>query len=142
MRKRGHKLDFKGDKSEVVIDGMELTIRLREKNKRVPDETIGHYTFTKLVPTGILIFQVYRSLHDKSWYGSATKPLEDKILTILAGLELFAKNEKEYQARLEKSWAEQRIREDKEKKIKAKRDAELSKLKKLIDQSEQWHRVQ
>lgn len=141
LRKRGHTLNFK-EKSIVIIDEMEIGIRLREKNKRVPDRTIGQYTFTKLVPIGIFIFQITRSLHSKEWSGTIKTPLEDKVLTILTGLELFAKNEKIYQAELEKGWEEQKIRREEEEKFNAERDAELKKLKNLIDQSEQWHRAQ
>lgn len=141
LRKRGHTLNFK-EKSIVIIGEMEIGIRLREKNKRVPDRTIGQYTFTKLVPTGIFIFQITRSLHSKEWSGTIKTPLEDKVLTILTGLELFAKNEKIYQAELEKGWEEQRIRREKEEKIKAERDAELTKLNLLLDKSEKWHRAQ
>lgn len=140
LRKRGHTLNFK-DKSLVIIDEMEIGIRLREKNKRVPDRTIGQYTFTKLVPTGIFIFQITRSLHSKEWSGTIKTPLEDKVLTILTGLELFAQNEKIYQAELEKGWEEQRIRREEEEKFKAERDAEISKLNLLLDKSEKWHRA-
>lgn len=142
IRKRGHTFKFTYYQSIIVIDGMELTFRLREKHKRVVDSYIAGDPYHKLEPVGTLIFAVERSLHRKEWSGSKTKPLEQKISTIIAGLELFAQSEKEYQARLERGWEEQRKRKEKEDAIKEKRRIELNQLTSLLEQSERWQKVE
>lgn len=54
----------------------------------------------------------------------------------------FAKVEKEYQEYLEKVWEKQRIEEEKELKIREKRDQELEKFKELLSRSERWHKTE
>lgn len=141
FRDRGYQFKFTDRDSIIIVNDMELKIRMREKHKRVIDSYIAGSPYHRLEPIGIIAFSVERSLHSKEWTGSKTKPLEGKISTILAGIELFAKNEKEYQARLEKGWANQRERVEREKAIKEKEEADERKLQSLLDQSDQWHRV-
>jgi hypothetical protein len=141
FRAKGYRFKFSKYHSIIIVNDMELRFRLREKHKRVIDSYIAGDPYHKLEPIGILIFSVERSLHSKEWSGSKTKPIEDKISTILAGIELFAKNEKEYQIQLEKGWAEQRERMEIEKAIQEKEEANLRKLQTLLDHSERWHKV-
>lgn len=142
IRNRGHTFKFTYYHSIIVIDDMEITFRLREKHKRVVSTYIAGDPYHKLEPVGTLIFAIERSLHRKEWSGSKTKPLEQRISTIVAGLELFAKSEKEYQAELERGWAEQRKRKEKEDAIKEKRRIELRQLTSLLEQSDRWHTVE
>ena len=141
LRQRGHTLNFNSKDSHFHINSTKLEFRDREKHKRVIDEVLTGYTFHKLIPTGKLAISVSRDLHSREWNESENKPFEEKISTLLAGIELFAQQQKEYQEYLEKTWAEQAERREEEKRIKEKQESELKKLQNLLDQSEQWHRI-
>src|SRR5690606_15698990 len=140
LKARGHKFKFSNSGSFVIIEEMEIELRFREKNRRERTKTTYGYTHI-LMPTGFLSLKVHHSLSTREWSGTTRTPLEEKISFLIEKLKEFAKAEKDYQEYLEKVWAKQRIEEEKELKIKEKRERELVKFKELLSHSERWNQT-
>ncbi len=140
FKARGYKFKFSNSGSFVIIEGMEIELRFREKNKRVRIKTSYGYEHI-LKPTGFLSLKVHHSLSTREWSGTKRTPLEEKISFLIEKLREFAKGEKEYQDYLEKVWEKQRIEEEKELRIREKRDQELEKFKEILSRSERWHKT-
>jgi len=140
LKQKGYRFKFSNSGSFVIIEEMKIELRFREKNKRERIKTTYGYT-NVLKPTGLLSLKVHHSLSTREWSGTTRTPLEEKISFLIEKLKEFAKGEKEYQEYLEKVWEKQRIEEEKELKIKDKRDQELNKFKELFSRSERWNKT-
>jgi hypothetical protein len=138
--KAKYKFKFSNSGSFVIIEGMEVELRFREKNKRVRTKTTFGYEHI-LKPTGYLSLKVHHDLSTREWSGTKRTPLEEKVASLVQRLENFAKEEREEKEALEKYWKEQRIKEEKEIRIREKRNQELEKFKELLSRSNRWHKT-
>lgn len=138
LRKRGHDIVTKNDKTYVRIDSQEIEIRFREKlKKEIVKGT--HYDSTEYRPKGILAFQV-GTYHDKEWKDGAIL-IEEMLSKIIARLELIAQEQKER----ELHWKREReIREEQErirKEHEKRKENDLLNFKNTLLKSSRWHKA-
>lgn len=141
MKARGHYFLFCYERSYVVIEGIEIAIRMRERSKRVYFTEKSGYRFSKLEPIGLLSF-IAGEYSGKEWQETPTKTIGDKLPDIVHHLERRAKEERawkiENQKRLKKRTVEKRKQEEKENLQKE----EIRKLRLIKNKSDLWHEAQ
>ena len=139
-KSRGHSIKI--DKGTyIVIEDEPLQIRLKEL--MLTKQKQGKYGMeNEYYPSGNLSISYLKLLHSRQWSDTKTVPLENKVLTIIAYLELQAKEEKENRIRIAEN---KRIAEEKRKReqeLRELREAELKEFKSLFSQADRWHRTQ
>lgn len=138
LRKRGHDIEVKNDKTYVRIDGQEIEIRFREKLKKEIVKAT-HYDSTAYRPTGILAFQI-GTYHDKEWK-DGTILIEEMLSKIIVKLELIAQeqNERELYWKREREIRDEqeRIRKEHEK----RKENDLLNFKNTLLKSSRWHKA-
>jgi hypothetical protein len=140
LRRRGHIVENKYDKTYIIIIGQKIEVSLKEKLKRVEVPTNYSWVYHEYQPTGILTFRV-EGYHQKIWEDDK-ELIENKLADILAYLELKA-------AKMREEWLyyeeQRKIREAKElieKEIKARKEKEIRDFNKLVKEANQWHQTQ
>ncbi|MAT90253.1 hypothetical protein [Marixanthomonas ophiurae] len=139
VKKRGHSIKVT-DETIVVINGENLKIRLREFVKREEINDNG-WKRSRYKPTGELSFRI-ESYPEKIWRDGKKSHIEEKLTSILATLELKAKQSKERRLEQEawqRNWQKQ---EEIKKAFQEKKDNELSKFKELLSMATRWHKAE
>jgi len=134
---RGHQVKVGNHSTIVVIDDIEIKIDLRERQKRMIDESMStHYTYHKYVPSGIMCFRMDN--FDKREWDNSKKSIESQFPSIFAKFETYAAERKRWKLEAEKN----RIRQENEKKIRLEQYQsklnEFKKVEKLIENSNRW----
>lgn len=140
IKKRGHSIKVT-DGTMVVINGENLKIRIREFVKREEINDNG-WKRSGYRPTGELSFRLEDTYPEKMWRDGKNSQIETKLSTILATLELKAKENKERRIEREirhRNWQEQ---EEIKKALQKKKDNELSKFKELLSMATRWHKAE
>ena len=142
LKARGHTFSFVHYHSYVVISGIEIALRFREKHKRV--KNLDDYTWnsTKFESLGLVTLITGEYYQKKEWNETKTISLEKKLPQIIAYLEITAKNEFNWKIESDKR---EKVRKEQEKIEMQKaeiRGLEIKKLNDLIALSRQWHEVQ
>ncbi|HCY75958.1 MAG TPA: hypothetical protein DHV28_08545 [Ignavibacteriales bacterium] len=133
LKNRGHNFINKNGSTYISIFGQQYWISFKEKEKRVVVK--GKYGETsKYESTGILSFRLGESYHLKEWSEGKT-PFEEKISTILTGIEYQAWKDREERIENEKRWAIQREKERIAKELQERKDKELADFKELFKKS-------
>ena len=101
IRKRNHSIIFRNDLPYAVVDGEEILIRLREKNKvsLIKNSWGGRI----LEPTGKLVFIIGESYKQKE-IQDGFELLESKIPKIISLLENEGEREKQFHIEIRKYW--------------------------------------
>jgi hypothetical protein len=137
LRARNHDIKFKYGKTCAVVEGEDIEIKLKEKN-RVSD-TKTEYGSRQLESTGKFVF-IIGDYHKKE-VGDGIDLIETKLATILAKLEAEGKREKEERIANEawhKQWEEQqRI----EKEIRERKENDARAFKELFVQASRLHQA-
>lgn len=137
LRARNHDIKFKYDNTYAVIDGGDIEIRLKEKNR--VSEVKDQYGSRQLVSTGKFVF-IIGDYHPKE-VGDGRELLETKLAIILAKLEAEGKREKEERIANEewrkKYEEQQRI----EKEIRELKEKESRAFKELFLQASRMHQA-
>ncbi|NJY61429.1 hypothetical protein HC174_01490 [Salinimicrobium sp. CDJ15-81-2] len=138
IKARGHSFSFIYNRSYIVIDGIELAVRFRERHKRIiyTDE-YGHRS-SKLEPIGLITLITGEYSSRKEWNESENLPLEEKLSQIITWLEIAAEEELRLKTINDKIQKERLVQEKLEQERAEIRKAEVNKLKNLIAQSRQW----
>ena len=90
IKQRGHSIDTK-EGSKVIVNGESIKIRFRKTLKRITTKhPIHDWNNTELIPSGILSYKIEAHWNEKEWRDSEKSPLESKLSSILAKLELEA----------------------------------------------------
>ncbi len=142
IKARGHSFSFIYNRSYVVIDGIELAVRFRERHKRIiyTDE-YGHRS-SKLEPIGLITLITGEYSARKEWNESENLPLEEKLSQIITWLEIAAEEKLRLKTINDKIRKERLVQEKLEQERAEIRNAEVNKLKNLIAQARQWHEAQ
>ena len=142
IKARGHSFSFIYNRSYIVIDGIELAVRFRERHKRIiyTDE-YGHRS-SKLEPVGLITLITGEYSARKEWNESENLPLEKKLSQIITWLEIAAEEELRIKTINDKIREEKLIQEKLEQEKAEIQKVEVDKLKRLIAQSRQWHETQ
>lgn len=135
VKKRGHTIEVDST-TKIIINGQKIEVRFREILKR---KTHPEYSWITSMPSGILSFRFDSKGHSE-WRDSQKRPLEQRLPEILAKLEYVSEELISYQIYLEQGWEKQRIQREKEQKVKAKRDKEISDFRALINNSGRWQK--
>jgi len=130
MNACGHSVIGKAGKSFAVIYGEELQLSIAEKSNRINYQD-GNWLSSRLEYNGKLCIKYYYLYPQREWVDS-TILLEDKLLDIIAKLEVIAHNEKTEREEREKRWAEQRRKEELTKELIAIKERELSDFKSTL----------
>jgi len=101
MRERGHKVVIKDKKAQIVVNGEELPMEVREKKKRVLTPNNYGYKDAQDSPSGILCFRVWGKFNRTVEWKDGRVPIEKQLSKILASLEILSEEMKEYQRKLE-----------------------------------------
>lgn len=142
LRFRGGDIKINGNLTYAVINSEEIQINITEKLKQVPN-TEDNYPKYNYIHSGVLHLNIFYGFRDKDVFkDSAYTKLEDKIIPIIANLEIRAEKIKE-----ERIEAEHRriIRENEErlqKEFKEKKEAEKNEFKSLFSMAERLHKTQ
>jgi len=141
IEKRGYRIEA-AHSTIVTIKNHSYNIRLTEKNKRVKRLTDNSWDSFDRIPTGNLSLKIDHSYPIKEWSDSKTKLIEDKLVDILAWLELRAKKD-EVQKIESDLWhrKQENIRIEKEA-LQKKKDEELAKFETLFQTATRWHKSQ
>ena len=135
IKARGHSFSFIYDRSYVVIDGIELAIRFRERHKRTYYTDDYGYKSSKLEPLGLITLITGEYSARKEWNESENFPLEKKLSQIITYLEIAAGEELRIKTINEKIRKERLVQEKLEQERAEIQKVEVDKLKELIAQS-------
>jgi len=139
LKARGHYVEIRNRKTLAIVGGHDFELFLREKMRK---ETVQERTWTRQVfhPKGILALQV------GGWYGKEYKDgstcLEEQLAKIIAGLELSAAQRTEQQLAFEKARIERQEKERLAKELEERKQQDLINFKKLLIDSERWHKAE
>lgn len=138
---RGHSIEISDSDTFVIVFGMKMRIRLREKSNRVITETYGSYNYTSLVFNNKLTFEIYEHNwhHDPVVVNEGVKKMEELLSRIMAKIEIKTQMAKKKKIELEKIWAEQARKRKIQEDLQAKVDAEIVNTKKLFKASQRWN---
>lgn len=142
LEKRGHEFSIK--RSKITILGETYFFNLRETNKRVKKKSDSIWREYEYVyeSTGMLCFKVYSFIPLKEWYDSQSIPLEEKLINIIAWLEVKAEEDEQKRINREIRHKEQEELRKKEEALQQLKDAELEKFKMVLDTATRWHKSQ
>lgn len=150
LKARGHDIIINQGATYAVIFGEEIVICLQEKLRI--EYTVDKYNWRnrKYHPSGILMFRMWKHFwwHQKVCM-DGKQLIEFQLPKILANLELYAKKEIEEQrkselARIKREEDQKILLEEQriENEIKKQKEKERKDFKKLLKQSERWHKTQ
>ena len=139
MKTRGHYFLFIYERAYIVIEGIEIAIRMRERSKRVYETESSGYRTSKLVPIGLLTIITGEYFYKKEWQETPTRSLAEKLPLIITYLEKMAKQERIRKVENEKRFKEQAIEKKKEEARKKLQAEEIEKLRFIKQKSDLWH---
>lgn len=142
LKARGHTFSFVYERSYVVIFGIEISVRIRERHKRINYKDDYGYNRSKLEPLGSLTLITGEYSSKKEWNETNTVSLEKKLSQIIAYLEITAREELNWKIESDKREKERKKQEKIERQKEEIRDKEIKKLNDLIAISRQWQEVQ
>lgn len=136
LRYRGFEFIRENHQLKMKIDNVSFPFYLREHHKRVPNKE-GSYPSFIYEPTGNFIFTTGEHSIKKEWSDSKIK-LEDRLIQIVADIEILIQKEKEWQERIrishEKYERERKIKEEQE----ALRKQEEAKFNQLLTEAKKF----
>lgn len=139
MKSRGHYFLFCYENSYLVIEGIEIEIRMRERSKRVYKTDKWGYRSSKLEPIGLLSLLTGRYSDKKEWQETSTKSLAEKLPVIINYLEEEAKKERKWQVENEKRLKKQAIEKKKQEEKEKLQKEEIEQLRFIKQKSDLWH---
>lgn len=139
MKVCGHSVIVKEGKTYAVILGEELQISLMEKSNRITvvDKS---WTYTKLKHNGKLSLRYIRYSVEHEWIDNNI-PLEDKLVDIIAKLEVYANKNKIEREEREKYREAQRVKEQKRKELKERKEKELNDFKSIFQKASRFQKA-
>ena len=138
LQLRGHTVSCRNVETQVTIEGHDFQVLLREKVKM---EVIkdSHWDRRIFHPKGILCFQV-RDYPAKEWKDGKL-PLEERLPTILAWLEIKGQEKKADRLAAEKKAAERKEKERLQAAFEKRREEEVLAFKTLLQKAARWHKA-
>jgi hypothetical protein len=141
MEKRGWEIFTEYNSTKIKINDNTYYLSLRTKNKRVIDEKGSkYYVSTKLVPEDILIFKIAR-IESYEFYDSPSKPLEEKLESIIARLESIAIKDTQIAAEAKIRNEIYRAERERREAERIAREEEKAKFEKLVQDAESWNKA-
>ncbi|MGD0582289.1 MAG: hypothetical protein ABR974_05010 [Bacteroidales bacterium] len=142
IRFRGGDFKIKDSLTYAVINSEEIQISITEKHKQVPN-TEDSYPKYNYIQSGQLCFNIFYGYREKDIFkDSAYTKLEDKIIPIMANLEIRAEKIKEERIEAEKRRIERENEDRLRREYKEKQDAEKKEFKTLFRMAERLNKTQ
>lgn len=140
---RGHHFGFDiNDRNIIKILDREIHIHIRNVGKYVTNNT-SKYTSRDFVMTELLCVQMYEDTWNrKEWKDTPYSAIEEKLIRVVAYMELYAKYSYEYHLELKESWRKQAIIREQEKEKQKKIEEEKRKIEKLMIDAENFEKSQ
>lgn len=139
LKARGHCVEIRNRKTVAIVSGHDFELFFREKMRKESVQD-GNWTRQVFHPKGILALQV------GGWYGREYKDgrssLEEQLSKIIAGLELSAAQRTERDLAYEKARIEREEKERLAKVLEERKQQDLENFKKLLTDSERWHKAE
>ena len=139
MKSRGHYFLFCYENSYLVIGGIEIEIRMRERSKRVYETDKWGHRSSKLEPIGLLSLLTGRYSSKKEWQETSTKSLGEKLPVIITYLEEKAKKERKWKIENEKRLKKQAIEKKKQEEREKLQKEEIEQLRLIKQKSDLWY---
>jgi hypothetical protein len=143
LTKKGYLVQIKSHSTVVLVSGIEVPVRLREKTKRVLKKEV-RYDWDKYEykPTGNLVFVVeFKAWHRKEISDTESKKLEERIDQIVEEIIRQGIEEKNYRIQWDIRRKEEKQRLEKEE-IRINRiNVELDKFKSILINIDRWNRA-
>jgi len=141
-KQHGHSISFKAHYGTIIsVYGVDSTIFLREKNKRIITKNNGSWNETELVPIGELVFK-RDDYPRKEWSDSKNIKLEAKIPDIMQYFEEQAMQERAYDIERELRRKEQERQQKIEEEIKQITTNEIEKFNLLHEDSTRYRKAE
>ncbi|WET50799.1 hypothetical protein PYS58_06610 [Chryseobacterium indologenes] len=140
---RGHSFDLNGRNENIVrISGRDLHISIRNVGKYVNNDQ-SKYATRDFVFTDVFCIQMYEDTWNrKEWKDTPYSPIEEKLIRVVAYLELFAKYSEEYHRELKEHWRKQDLIRQAEQEKREQAEKEKKDLEQLIVDAENFDRAQ
>lgn len=140
---RGHSFILNSRNENVIkILGRELYLSIRNVGKYVTNNT-SKYASRDFIFTEVLCIQLYENTWNrKEWKDTPYSTLEEKLIRVVAYMELFAKYSAEYHIELEERWRQQDIIKQKEQEEKQKLEKEKKEIEKLMIDVENFEKAE
>jgi len=141
LRLRGHDLKIENDKTYACINGEKIQVNIDERRKQ-EQNTENKYGFRETYFCGELSFNIYYNYRDKTiFHDTKYTKIEDKIIAIIASLEVRSEIIKEERIEAERQAKirveEERIRQE----FKTKQNQELKEFKSMFSMAERLHKT-
>lgn len=141
LRFRSWTIKVKDNLTYAVINSEEIHIDLTERLKQVPN-TVDTYSKYLKVFSGDLHFNIYYGYRDKDTFKDTSQTkLEDKIISIIANLEIRAERIKEERIEDERRRLIRETEECLRREFKEKKEAEKKEFKSLFIMAERLHKT-
>lgn len=141
LRFRGHSIKIANDKTYAVINGEEIQINISERRKQDPNSENPRNSYNNIF-CGELHFNIFYGYSEQDTFkDTAHTKIEDKIISIIASLEI--RSEKIKEDRIEKERLriirekEERDRKD----LEERRISERKEFKSLFKMAERLHKT-
>jgi hypothetical protein len=142
LRYRGANIIVKNDHTYAVISTEEIQLSITEKLKQVPNTTDNYPKFN-YIHSGVLHVNIFYYYHNQDTFkDTATTKLEDKIISIIANLEIRSEKIKEERIEAERRRIIRENEERLEREFKEKKKAEKKEFKSLFSMAERLHKTQ
>lgn len=139
LRARNHILELRSDVLFITYNKEGRGLRIWEK--RTMQKSDERYGSTKFVPNGNLALKFGKSYFEKEW-SDGKQLLEDKLVTIVAEIELILEKEAKERDDRKIYWAEQEKLQKEKDKLKAIKEWESKKVDLLIEHASRWSQSQ
>jgi hypothetical protein len=141
MEKRGHQVNCSNRGTQLIIQGEEIEIYLREKTKRVEKISDRSWKEYDYINTGIMVFVARISWHNTEWKDGKL-PLENQLAKIIAWLEIKGEELKLESIEREKRRIIAEEKRRKEEEFEKRREKELDKFKMLLHNFRFWREAE
>lgn len=139
LRFRGHDVQFGYRRTQAILFGKKMDVKLNEKNQMIKELT-GSYPSTMYKPTGILYLTASPYYRDKVWTDGKLK-LEEQLSLIIAYFEVKARVRCEEtrirEIEQQKEEEEERIRME----LEQRQELELQNFKVLLKITRRWQQL-
>lgn len=141
LRFRGHDVKISDDKTYAVINNEKIHVSITERKKRDPNSENPRNNYYNIY-SGELHFNVYDDYRIIYSYKDTTvTKLEDKIVPIIADLEIRSEEIKEERIEAEKRRIQREKEEQERKKFEENRKSEFKAFKSLFSMAERLHKA-
>lgn len=136
LRTRGHDIKIEYGRTSAVVYGCRIEISVKEKLKYEMHERLGYKDYSA---AGLLSFKI-EGFRERTWVDDK-QPIEDKLSSILAKLEVIGRELQEYRIRNEKLQREREEKERIEREIKERKESEFQRFRNLFIQATLLHKA-